>query len=87
MKDEFCTEMFEEIVDCLWENRKQTNDPDWYFDYPEYGGLPHKISKKLNSHAVDIIQEVYNEYDMRGVKRKATLRGILKNYFFILTSY
>ncbi len=29
----------------------------WYFDYPEYGGLPKRISNRLQSHEVDAIQE------------------------------
>jgi hypothetical protein len=76
-KDEFGTDLFEIIVDVLWENRKQLQDEDFYFDYPEYGGLPDRISDRLSSHAVDIIQETYNPYDMKDVKRKATWRNML----------
>lgn len=85
-KDEFGIDAFEEIVARLWENRNQLKDPGYYFDYPEYGGLPARIADKLPSHAVDIIQEIYNPYNMKSIKRKSTFRNMLKENLFVLAS-
>lgn len=43
---------------ALWllENKK-TLKKIGYFDYPDYGGMPYKISSKLSSMLVDIIQD------------------------------
>lgn len=55
---------FSEMVDVLWDNRAELtyppenqDDPDNTFDYPNYGGLPKRISNKLQSDTVDMIQE------------------------------
>jgi hypothetical protein len=47
-----------------WLNANYRKHPEWlaenfYFDYPEYGGMPRKLSSRLTSDAVDAIQEAW----------------------------
>lgn len=44
---------------CEWldENRKQWVGKYYFFEFPEYCGLPKKISYKLMSDEVDFLQE------------------------------
>jgi hypothetical protein len=53
------------LIDHLWKNRKTYLDPEFYFDYPDYGGLPPKIHNELNSHHVDLIQERIQDWSKR----------------------
>ena len=67
---------FKTIVDFVWKRRKnylrgcfEDNEEDWtrcldepyFFDFPEYGGLPNKISKTLSSEFVDAMQYVWED--------------------------
>lgn len=47
---------FVEAANWLWENRKAIKAYD--FDYPDYGGMPKLLSKKLSSDFVDAIQDI-----------------------------
>lgn len=84
MKDEFGIALFEQIIDALWEKRAQVKEEDYYFDYPEYGGLPKKVAHRLMSDVVDAIQEVYDEEGMRQFRTKAQFRKFMKERFFPL---
>lgn len=49
----------EPLILHLFENRPISDEEisEYCFDYPDYGGLPKKIVKKLTSDQLDIIQE------------------------------
>lgn len=53
--DELMTPLFE-TVEWIALNKKEFNSHD-VFDYPTYGGMPHKISRQLSSEIVDRIQD------------------------------
>lgn len=46
----------QEMIDYFWEQRAQIVNEDFVFDYPDYGGLPKRISNKLYSDLVDVLQ-------------------------------
>lgn len=45
-----------EALKWLWDHRKNRKE---YFDYPDYGGLPFRLSNKLTSEFVDYIQDLW----------------------------
>lgn len=50
----------EPMIDFFWENRKKLKaraDAGETIDYPEYFGLPKKISGQFSSNHVDLLQE------------------------------
>jgi hypothetical protein len=83
-KDEFGIEMFETVIDVLWDNRQQCVE-DYYFDFPEYGGLPKAICNQLRSDTVDVIQEIYDSYHMRDFKTKNQFRNYFKDSLFLMS--
>lgn len=46
----------EEMIDHFWAQRNKILDEDFEIDYPDYGGLPRRISGKLSVDLVDAIQ-------------------------------
>jgi len=71
---------FEKIVNHIYPIRKSLVYPDGVFDYPEYGGLPKRISNNLSPEAVDAMQDVL--FDLEGnlsfYKRKYQFRSAYK---------
>lgn len=70
----------EPLIEYLWKHRKELMANAEYdsnygipyidFDYPDYGGLPKKISNRLYSSHVDIIQEhLFNMLNISKTKR------------------
>lgn len=45
-----------EMIDYIWDNRKSIIKKYDCFDYPDYCGLPKRISKNLSSDFVDYMQ-------------------------------
>ena len=43
-----------QVAVWLFENKNNKHE---YFDYPDYAGMPKKLSKKLSSYDTDCIQE------------------------------
>lgn len=81
--DQYGNLAFEEIVNCLWENKSQTEEEHYVFDYSTYGGLPGRISRQLRSDAVDVIQEFYQKYNISGMNKRQFRKG-LKEALFLL---
>lgn len=60
---------FSESVEFLWKNRKDLaekythkNEPDYeMFDYPDYAGMPKKLSRRLSGDFVDVVQSVWSD--------------------------
>jgi len=63
---------FVEMINFLWDERESIqNREDQSFDYPDYYGLPKKISSKLGSEDVDKIQDYRHElFDYKSFKNK-----------------
>lgn len=74
------------MVDFLWSNRKNLLNEynEWEFDYPNYGGLPKKISNKLSGEAVDRIQNLFQFPDR--LNTKAKFRSEMRDALFLLAS-
>lgn len=85
MTDTYGIKTFEEMIDILWKNRKQTFDKEYIFDFPEYGGLPKKIANKLASDVVDIIQVFYSADMIKDFKTKTQFRNVLKEQLFLMS--
>jgi hypothetical protein len=50
---------FNVVVDCLYPIRRSFyTETGKLFDFPDYGGLPKKVSNKLSPEAVDAMQQV-----------------------------
>lgn len=61
-----------EAIDWLNKNKYIITKEYYEFDYPDYGGLPKKISNRLTSEAVDYIQEW--TYDWNWTNEKEELK-------------
>lgn len=48
---------FDYVVNHIWKIRVQFDAPNFYFDYPNYVGLPKRYSSRLSSEFVDAIQD------------------------------
>lgn len=72
-----CTKAFETSAED-WLN---PDDGLCCFDYPDYGGLPERISGRLSGDCVDVIQE-YVSNDLSGTKifDSSRLRELLIGY-------
>lgn len=82
---------FKLIVDFIWKNRKKyqklmDEDLDGSFDYPDYGGLPKKISYTLSPEAVDALQDIWSEVTGRNIYNKPYL-GAFKTKREFVKSY
>lgn len=55
MKIELVT-WLQEMVDHFWSHKKEVLDDAYVFDYPDYGGLPKRISNRLYGDLVDSLQ-------------------------------
>lgn len=65
----------------LWVEETQFGSLESMFDFPEYGGLPKKISNKLSSDCVDVIQDYVFDV-ISGEKFSASrLYKRLKDYY------
>lgn len=58
--DPYGIKLFEQLVDELWKTRDQWQIKDGFvgeidFDYPDYGGIPKRLSNRLSSEIVDQI--------------------------------
>ena len=86
-KDEFGIDLFEKLVEHLWEKRHLLKDDNFYFDYPDYGDLPYSIWSNLSSYAVDLIQEVFSPNASKSGwwRTKKQLREELLCRFFVLS--
>lgn len=68
-------DVYFEVALWLYENRNSLKekfeaDDYWIFDYPDYGGMPKKLSNQLNSALVDRIQDKFDEiYEARSFKQ------------------
>ena len=83
---------FDHMVDWLWKNRSHVIEKyDWgkdfdkgfieiEFDYPDYCGLPKKISYNLTGDFVDIVQECITEMiqSKTKLKMKKTLKDCIR---------
>ena len=73
------------ITTHIWKNRKSKKY--YVFDYPDYNGLPKKLSNTLSSEAVDVIQDMWSEItglDIYGKKYSGEFKS--KKEFFALFS-
>lgn len=62
-------EFYYEVFSWILENRKTLFQHET-FDFPEYGGMPKKLSRKLSSEMVDRIQmEWYNLDQLTSMKK------------------
>ena len=60
------------IRETLIEREENGWDNNILFDYPDYGGLPKRISYKLSPEAVDAMQQIlYNKYSRKRDFKKA----------------
>lgn len=50
----------EKLITHLWKNRKSYNIQS-VFDFPDYGGLSHRVYSSLSSEAVDAVQDCWRE--------------------------
>lgn len=86
MKDKYGVKLFEEMVEILWKNRNAELRDETYgynFDYPDYGGLPKRISNRLSGEAVDRIQdELCFPDDL--FKSKAVFKRKMRELLFLL---
>lgn len=71
---------FEPLVEHLWGMRAQVlckeEDQEFNFDYPDYGGLPKKISNKLSSEIVDVIQDELLSWHENNTTKKQFMREV-----------
>lgn len=74
--------LFEELVWHLWEHRKDIIASDFEFNYPDYAGLPKRISNRLSGDVVDTIQETLKTYGMSIMRRKRSLGRALRIALF-----
>ena len=74
-----------EIVNHLWKNRKLLDDPEFYFDYPDYADLPDRIVRKLSPDAVDIVQSIFHPANAKQFVRKQSLEKALREGLFLLS--
>jgi hypothetical protein len=84
--DKYRVKLFEEMSELLWKNRSKLEVEEDYIDfgYPDYGGLPKRITRKLSSSAVDQIQWAVGFYEP-GRTTKAQFIKVLREHLFILT--
>jgi len=82
--DKYGTELFEEVVDYLWKNRRLLDDPDFSFCDPDYAGLSDRIVRKLNADAVDAIWWVFRPDNAPQFTRKPLLENALRSSLFLL---
>jgi hypothetical protein len=71
----------ETVIEYFWTNKtrilSEEADEVWQFDYPDYGGLPKKISNQFTSAFVDIIQSELIWALQRHKNKKAFAKNLL----------
>ena len=87
MADKYGVQIFEDMIEFLWSNRENLKadkiDGHYYFDYPNYGGLPKRISNKLSSEVVDRMQELLYDLDYL-FQNKLRFRKLMRESLFLL---
>jgi hypothetical protein len=58
-------------------NNTKTMQKHEQFDYPEYGGMPHKLSSKLSSWTVDLIQDNWDT-----VQKNKSMKYLVDRFLF-----
>lgn len=77
------------MADWMWENWRESKSglPD-DFDYPDYGGMPEKLYKRLSSDLADVIQSELYDFGKSAKNRyKETFKTRKKTYDWLVRQW
>jgi hypothetical protein len=67
---------FEEVFEWMVKNNKTPQSHE-EFDCPEYGGMPKKLSRKLSSDFVDLIQDNWD-----WIQKNKSIKRLCELFFY-----